>query len=57
MTLDLITVSETAAILGVSEATVRRMDHDGRLPVALRLSSGERLFDRAEVERIAKEKG
>ena len=50
-----ITVGEAARILRVSEDTVRRYDATGVLKAA-RTSSGIRIFNRAEVERVALER-
>jgi excisionase family DNA binding protein len=47
-----ITVGEAARILRVSEDTVRRYDAAGVLKAA-RTSSGVRIFDRRDVERVA----
>jgi excisionase family DNA binding protein len=51
----LITTSRAAKILQTSEGTVRALERRGELP-AERTSSGLRLFDRAVVERIARER-
>lgn len=57
MDLDLITSAEVAEILGVSLPTVNRRAIAGDLPVAGRAAGrrGPRLFNRAEIERIAAE--
>jgi excisionase family DNA binding protein len=47
--------SEVAQILQVSEATVRLWESGGRLH-ARRTARGVRLFDRADVERLARER-
>ena len=54
-TLDLMTVGEVAARLGVSIRTVHRMAEDGRLRAATKLPGpkGAWLFERADVERFA----
>jgi len=49
---DLMTVSEAARILGVSEQTVRSYETRRLLP-ASRLSTGTRIFSRSDVERLA----
>jgi excisionase family DNA binding protein len=54
--MNLVRVGEAARLLSVSEGTVRRWAKEGRLRVAARLSTGDRLFDRQEVERIAQER-
>ena len=48
---NLVTVSEAARLLRVSEATVRNYDRRGILP-AQRLSNGARIFTRREVEAL-----
>jgi excisionase family DNA binding protein len=45
-------VAEAAKVLDVTPATVRDMERRGEL-VAERTSSGVRLFDRADVDRLA----
>ena len=47
--------AEAARILGVTPATVRLMESRGELP-ATRTESGVRIFDRADVERLAAER-
>jgi DNA-binding transcriptional MerR regulator len=54
--LRLITVAHAARILETTERTVRRQAARGRLPLHGRTESGIRLFDRAEIERIAAER-
>lgn len=44
--------AEAARILGVTPATVRLMESRGELP-ATRTASGVRIFERADVERLA----
>ncbi len=48
---DLVTVSEVARILRVSEQTVRNLDRRGTLP-ASRLSNGTRIFERRVVDNL-----
>jgi excisionase family DNA binding protein len=48
---DLVTVSEVARVLRVSEQTVRNLDRRGTLP-ASRLSNGTRIFLRSRVEEL-----
>jgi hypothetical protein len=48
---DLISISETTRIIGVSVEAVRKMSADGRLDSCL--ISGDRAFDRADVKRFA----
>lgn len=52
----LILTHEAARILAVSSDTVRRWERTGRLP-AVKTSGGVRVFDRADVERLAAERG
>jgi excisionase family DNA binding protein len=52
---DPISTTEAAHILLVSAETVRQWADTGRLP-ATRTGSGMRLFDRADVERLARER-
>jgi excisionase family DNA binding protein len=47
--------NEAARVLGVSPQTVRVLERTGRLP-ALRTEGGVRLFDRRDVERLARER-
>lgn len=47
-----LTVSETARRLDLSSQTVRRYEQTGLLE-AIRVGKGQRLFDRAAVERFA----
>jgi excisionase family DNA binding protein len=53
--LDLLTVGDAAAILGLSPDMVRVLHRQGRLP-ALRTPRGNRLFERRDVERLARER-
>jgi excisionase family DNA binding protein len=53
--LDLLTVGDAAAILGLSPDMVRVLHRQGRLP-ALRTPGGYRLFKRRDVERLALER-
>ena len=48
---DLVTVSEVARVLRVSEQTVRNLDRRGILQ-ALRLSNGTRVFKRGDIEKL-----
>lgn len=54
---DLITADQAAEVIGVNRRTVTKWADNGRLPEAMRLpgGTGARLFDRAEVERVASE--
>ena len=52
---ELLTVSEVARTLRVSEQTVRNLDRRGILP-ASRLSNGTRVFDRGDVERLRQQR-
>jgi excisionase family DNA binding protein len=47
--------SEAARILEVTPETIRAWELSGRLP-AMRTARGVRLFDRADVERLARER-
>jgi excisionase family DNA binding protein len=51
----LMTAADAARLLGVVPATVRQMERDGRLP-AMRTVGGIRLFQREDVERLARER-
>jgi excisionase family DNA binding protein len=53
--LELLTVGDAAAILGLSPDMVRVLHRQGRLP-ALRTPRGNRLFKRKDVERLARER-
>ncbi len=53
--MNLITVGEAARILRVGEETVRRLADTGQLN-ASRTSTGLRIFERGEVERLAVER-
>jgi len=56
-TTDLIGSAEAALILRVDRATLNRWAVKGSIPTALKAPgyTGPRLFDRAEIERLAKE--
>ncbi len=54
--LELLSVGDAAAILGLSPDMVRVLHRQGRLP-AFRTPRGLRLFLRADVERLARERG
>lgn len=47
--------SEAARIIGVTPETIRIWADSGRLPAA-KTTNGVRLFDRADVERVARER-
>jgi excisionase family DNA binding protein len=49
---ELLTTADAARILGVVPATVRLLERAGKLP-ALKTPSGQRLFQRDEVQRVA----
>jgi len=51
-----ILTSEAARLLGVASVTVRAMERRGEL-VAERTSTGVRLFELGEVERLARQRG
>lgn len=48
-------VSEAARVLNVSAETVRNLERAGRLP-AVRTANGVRVFDRRQVEALARER-
>lgn len=50
-----ITLGEVARILHVAEATARKMADEGRL-VVQRTTTGLRIFERENVERVAAER-
>jgi excisionase family DNA binding protein len=52
---DILTVSGAAQTLKIPEPTIRSLERRGKL-VAIRDSSGRRLFERKEVERFARER-
>ncbi len=52
---DPILTNEAARILGVSPDTVRFLERTGRLP-AVKIGRGVRLFDRAIVIRVARQR-
>lgn len=47
---DLVPIGEAARIFGVTVATVRRWEREGKIS-AQRTPGGQRRFDRAEIER------
>ena len=47
---DLVPIGEVARIFGVTVATVRRWEREGKID-AVRTPGGQRRFDRAEIER------
>lgn len=49
----LITTSESARILDCGTENVRRLARAGHLQIAATVGHGQRLFERAEVERLA----
>lgn len=53
---DLIPTAEVAAILNIHVATVVRRAQSGEIPYAMKLpgETGPYLFDRADIERLAK---
>lgn len=52
---DLVFTSEAARLLEVSPETVRLWERAGKL-TALRVSGGVRLFERSEIEKVARER-
>jgi excisionase family DNA binding protein len=55
MLINVLLTSEVAQMLGVSEGTVRVWERSGRLR-ATKTARGVRLFDRRDVERLARER-
>lgn len=53
----LITTIQVAARLGCSTDNVRKLARGGRLPVAEIVGRGQRLFDEAVVEKLARARG
>ncbi len=51
-----LTTADAARILGVTPAAVRLMERQGRLPSAGRTQSSIRLFRKAEVVALAKQR-
>lgn len=49
-------VSDVAAALGISDHGVRFLEREGRCPAFARTPSGVRLFDRATVQRVKRER-
>lgn len=54
-TIDPVLTSEAAQIIGVSSETIRAWEQSGRLP-ALKTGRSVRLFNRSDVERLARER-
>ena len=52
---EVLTVSEAARELDVAAQTIREWADRGKLP-AIRTSGGQRLFQRADVERVRQER-
>jgi len=50
----LLRVSGAARHMGCSEPTIRRWADSGRLPVAVRLTDGTRLFKPSDLDRLLK---
>ena len=53
---DLLMVRDAQQVLNLSRTMVLRLADGGKLPVAVRLPNGTRLFQRADVERLAAER-
>lgn len=51
-----LTPADAARLLGVTPATVREMERRGTLKAAARTKGGARLFRRADVERLVRER-
>jgi hypothetical protein len=54
-TIDLLAPKDAGALLGITTAGVTRLAESGRLP-EIRDSAGRRLFRRADVERLVRER-
>jgi DNA-binding transcriptional MerR regulator len=54
--LDLIQTGTAARILGISPTAVQLLERTGKLPAALKTDRGTRLFLRADVEQLARER-
>ena len=52
---DLLLTGEAARVLDVSADTIRLWERTGRLP-AVKTARGVRLFDRRDIERLARER-
>jgi len=52
---DFVLTFECARILGLSDERVRQLAKEGKLPV-IRTSGGTRIFRRADVERLRRER-
>lgn len=52
----LITTAEAAEVIDTVPDNVRRLARAGQLPIAATVGRGQRLFDRATVERFARER-
>ena len=55
-TTDLVTVRDAQQLLGLSRTMVLKLADSGELAVALRMPNGTRIFRRADVERLAKQR-
>lgn len=55
MSEELLTTSDVARLLRISEASVRNMERDGRLP-ALKTAGGQRIFKTGDVQRAAEKR-
>ena len=58
MTVDpeLLTPRDAGLIVGVGAERIRQLDREGKLPAAVRASSGMRLFRKEDVEKFASER-
>lgn len=54
---DLITSAQAARILACVPDNVRKLAREGKLPVAGTVGRGQRLFERGDIERLAKTRG
>lgn len=48
--------AEAGRLLGLTPASVRRLEREGTLPAAARTEGGSRLFRRSDVEALMKER-
>ena len=56
MEIELLTVSEVARLLGLSPDGVRLLEREGKLPAHIKVGKGQRLFDRATVEKLKRKR-
>jgi excisionase family DNA binding protein len=56
VTMEYMTPSEAGKILKVSAQRVRQLEETGKLPAAMKVANGMRLFSRESVERLAEQR-